>query len=80
MPWGIAGLLLGYHAQRGDAPICGMVYGFVLVFVFLIGQYDGDRALIRVLPFFSLLGLFGSVCGLMVAGAGYFLRLRHTSL
>ena len=74
VPWGIGGLVLGYQAQRRDTLICGIVYGFVLVFVFLIFQYTGDRSLIRVLPAFALLGLFGAVCGLILTGAGHLLR------
>ena|SRR5436190_1418958 len=76
VPWGIGGLVLGYQAQRRDTLLLGIVYGFVLVFVFLIFQYNGDRSLIHVLPFFALLGLFGAVCGLILTGAGHFLRRR----
>jgi hypothetical protein len=69
-PWGIAGLLIGYQAQPRNALVCGIVYGFVLVFVFLIFQYNGDRSLAGRLPFFALLGLFGSGCGLILTGIG----------
>ena len=73
-PWGIAGLMIGYQSHPRNALVCGIVYGFVLVFVFLIFQYNGDRSLAGRLPFFALLGLFGSVCGSILTFIGHALR------
>jgi hypothetical protein len=76
VPWGIAGLALGYKA-KGQFVLTGIVYGFVLVFVFLIDQYSGEQSLVSRLPFFALFGVFGAICGLILTTAGSFiLRLR----
>jgi hypothetical protein len=69
VPWGIAGVALGYKFSEKFV-ITGIVYGFVLVLVFLIGQYTGDRPLIGRLPFFAALAIFGSFCGLILTTVG----------
>ena len=80
VPWGLAGLVLGYYktnrhtTNRSLTIASGMVYGFVLVFVFMIGQYTGDVSLIRRLPFFGLLAIFGAVCGLVLTVVGSFAK------
>ena len=73
VPWGITGIALGYRFKDRFV-ISGLVYGFVLVYVFMIGQYTGDRPLIGRLPAFGLLALFGAVCGLILTAIGSFLR------
>jgi hypothetical protein len=73
VPWGIAGVILGYFSKN-KAVLAGIVYGFVLAFVFLIGQYTGDRPLLGRLPAFALLALFGAFCGLILTAIGYFVR------
>ena len=76
VPWGIAGLTLGFKAKGRFVPT-GIVYGFVLVFVFMIGQYGGAQSVISRLPFFALFGVFGAICGLILTTAGsLILRLR----
>ena len=75
IPWGIGGLVVGFFTKnKKEAVLSGIIYGFVLSVVFLIAGYNGTRSLLSVLPFFILLGLFGGVCGLVLALAGYFLR------
>ncbi len=70
VPWGIAGVALGYRAHRREAVISGAVYGFVLSFVFMAAGYTGDRPLVTRFPFFAQLGLFGAFCGLVLAWLG----------
>jgi len=76
VPWGIAGLALGYRAGRREAAIAGALYGFVLCFVFTLAGYDGAASVVSRVPFFSILGLVGAVCGLVLALLGALLRPR----
>jgi hypothetical protein len=78
VPWAIAGLALGYRANRREAVISGAAYGFVLSFVFMAAGYTGDRLLITRVPFFALLGLFGALCGLVLAWVGSRIGRRTT--
>ena len=73
VPWGIAGFVLGY-VYGEKSVVAGMAYGFVLVFVFLIGQYSGDRPLIGRLPAFALLAIFGTLCGVGLTTLGSFAK------
>ena len=76
VPWGIGGLALGYNAKR-QFVLTGIAYGFVLVFVFLISQYNGTPSLVTRLPGFALFAIFGGFCGLVLTTAGFFMsRLR----
>ena len=77
VPWGIAGIALGYRFKASFV-IVGLVYGFVLVFVFLIGQYTGERPLLTRLPGFALFGLFGALCGLILTTLGAFAKRLFT--
>src|SRR5215467_5517972 len=70
VPWGLAGIVLGIRISHRHAIVPGIVYGFVLVFVFLAAGYTGDRSLLSRLPFFALFGLFGSLCGMVLTLAG----------
>jgi len=75
VPWGIAGLILGYRCMKGsDAMWSGLLYGFVLVLIFLIAQYTGEVSVIRRLPAFALLAMFGAACGLLLTFAGFAVR------
>ena len=80
VPWGIAGLALGYKFKERFV-LAGIVYGFVLVFVFMIFQYNGERPLISRFPFFAIFALFGAVCGLILTTLGAFAKrlLTHTA-
>jgi hypothetical protein len=69
VPWGIAGIALGYKFKESFV-LAGIVYGFILVFVFMIDQYSGERPLISRFPFFALFGLFGAFCGLILTILG----------
>jgi len=76
VPWGIAGIVLGYKYKEKFV-IAGIVYGFVLVFVFLIGQYTGSRPLIGLLPAFVLFSILGAICGLILTIIGGFAQRYH---
>jgi hypothetical protein len=73
VPWGIGGLALGYKFKERFV-LAGSAYGFALVFIFMIGQYTGERPLIGRLPAFALLGLFGAFCGLILTTLGSIAR------
>jgi hypothetical protein len=76
VPWGIAGVVLGGFSRKGETAVCGALYGFVLVFVFLVSGYTGAPSLLSRVPFFSLFGLFGALCGLLLTLIGSFLKKR----
>jgi hypothetical protein len=76
LPWGIAGLALGYWTRRGEVVIGGALYGFVLSFVFMAAGYSGSASFISRVPFFALLGVFGALCGVLLTAVGSLLRTR----
>ena len=81
VPWGIGGVGLGYLCTRWThAFATGVVYGYVMVFVFLIGQYTGTVPVVRRLPFFAMLAVYGAVCGMFLCFIGSFMRQRTTQI
>src|SRR5207248_8639036 len=56
VPWGLAGLALGYRAKRAGAVTAGAGYGFVLCFVFTLASYGGAAPAFTRVPFFTVLG------------------------
>jgi hypothetical protein len=80
IPWGTAGLLLGiWCAAYRKAIVTGALYGFLLVFSFMIAGYGGSASLLSRLPFFAILGLVGAVCGIVLGVIGTFFRLKLIS-
>ena len=77
VPWGVAGVALGYRAARRQAIIAGALYGFVLCFMFTLLGYGGAAPLLRRVPFFTVLGLVGAVCGLLLALVGTLAGAGH---
>jgi hypothetical protein len=77
IPWGLAGLLLGYRSQRTERFVTGALYGFALCFSFMIAGYDGATPLVTRLPFFTLVGLFGASCGLLLTFIGHLIRAKR---
>src|SRR5256884_9109296 len=73
VPWGRAAVALGYRANRATAVVAGALYGFVLCFVFTLATYGGAAPAITRVPFFTVLGLVGALCGLLLALLGAFL-------
>ncbi len=70
VPWGLAAVALGCRANRATAVVVGVLYGFVLCFVFAFATYGGAAPAITRVPFFTVLGLFGALCGLLLALLG----------
>ena len=81
-PWGLAGAAIGaWSAESASrSVIAGAVYGFALCFAFLIAGYTGTASLLSQLPFFAIIGLFGSVCGIASSLAGFAIRRQATRL
>jgi len=74
VPWGLTAVALGYRANRATAVVAGALYGFVLCFVFTLATYTygGPAPAITRVAFFTVLGLVGALCGLLLALLGAF--------
>jgi hypothetical protein len=70
IPWGIAGLALGAWCRPAQGLRVGAVYGFTIVFAFMVAGYAGSEPLVGRLPAFVLIGLVGAVFGLILGVAG----------
>src|SRR5205823_3824824 len=70
LPWGLGAVTVGYRASRATAVAAGALYGFVLCFVFTLATYGGAAPVITRVPFFTVLGLVGALCGLLLALLG----------
>jgi len=76
IPWSLAGIALGYWSSKNESIANGVVYGFVLSFVFMLAGYRGTSSLISRVPFFAVLGVFGGICGLILGIGGFTLKTR----
>ena len=75
IPWGIAGLILGWWGKnKKHSLLIGAIYGFVLSFSFMSFGYTGKVPYITRIPPFIILGLFGAVCGLILGIGGQLLK------
>lgn len=74
--WGIVGLALGFWSGKRKALLNGVVFGFVVSFVFIASGYSGTAPFVSRIPFFALLGLVGAVCGLVLGWLGSLIRNR----
>lgn len=79
IPWTVAGLAIGFWCTKNESIVNGVVYGFVLSFVFLLAQYSGKASLISRVPFFAVLGVFGGVCGLVLGLLGSSVKTKLTA-
>jgi len=79
IPWWMVGLAIGFWCTKRQSLYAGALYGFCLNFSFMIAGYTGTASLLRRLPFFILIGLFGAVCGVALAAAGYFVKAAYTT-
>jgi len=71
IPWGIAGLLIGFFSGVKKAGLInGVAYGFALCFFFMVFGYSGTFSLVSRFPFFAVIGLIGAVFGLVLALIG----------
>jgi hypothetical protein len=77
IPWGIAGLLIGYWSQKREWLVNGICYGFTVCFVFMLAGYAGSASLVSRLPFFALIGAFGAFCGLLLSWAGFVIGRKN---
>ena len=81
LPWGFFGLINGIFSRRKkEALMSGVVYGFILSFIFMVAGYNGSRSLLTVIPFFILLGIFGAVCGGVLGMVGFYSKKAKTSV
>ena len=69
--WGTVGVSIGWFAQSKKESLAdGALFGFVLSFSFMMAGYGGSMSRIsRVLPF-SVLGVFGAICGMALGIIG----------
>ncbi len=76
VPWTLAGLAIGFWGTKNESIFNGMSYGSVLSFVFMLAGYNGKASLISRVPFFTVLGVFGGVCGLILGILGFSMKSR----
>lgn len=72
VPWSLAGLALGavYAGDRWRIRAVGAAYGFALAYVFMLASYDGPSTVAsKLLPFIPF-GVFGAICGALLALLG----------
>src|SRR2546426_3561635 len=67
VPWGLVAVALGYRANKAGAASAGALYGFVLCFVFTLAGYGGAAPPLTPPPFFSVFGVVGAGCGLLLS-------------
>ncbi len=75
-PWGIAGLAIGSLGTKYESVVNGVIYGFILVFVFMVAGYSGTFSLASRLPFFAILGVIGAACGLALGLIGFQVKTK----
>lgn len=79
IPWGICGVLIGFGTKsKKEALQQGAVYGFFLAFIFMVSGYEGSTSIITKFPFFALLGIVGSICGICLTLLSNFLSHLFT--
>ncbi len=76
IPWTIAGFAIGYWGTRNESIVNGVVFGFILSFVFMLAGYNGRVSLISRVPFFAVLGVFGGVCGMVLGLLGFHVKTK----
>jgi hypothetical protein len=78
LPWALGGLAVGAAAagDRWRTRAAGAAYGFALAYLFMLASYDGpDATATRLVPFL-VFGVFGAVCGMLLALLGSAARVR----
>ena len=76
IPWALVAGGLGYWTGRRLASVTGGLYGFTLSFTFMLAGYRGHDPIVTRVPVFAILGLFGALCGLILAVVGSLFRPR----
>lgn len=79
VPWALTGLLIGWLSlDRKKGAAYGALYGFILSYGFMAigyrGPTDAKSLLSSHLVFFTLLGLFGALCGSILGVMGASIR------
>jgi hypothetical protein len=73
--WALAGLLLGFiSGTRRIAISSGIIFGFIVSFMFMLTGYSGEAPFYTHFLPFGALGVFGGICGLILAMVGYLLK------
>jgi hypothetical protein len=78
LPWALGAFLTGYLARRRPA-LAGAIYGFALSFSFIVSVYTGAASVMNRMPYFTLLGVVGAVCGALLAVIGASVSSSRTS-
>ena len=77
LPWTVAGLVIGYLSKtRKESIISGVVFGFLLSFLFMVHGYQGKNPITQAIPLFLGLGLFGALCGTILSFVSFTLKKR----
>lgn len=73
--WGLVAIMLGYFSSTLRLTIAsGIIFGFIVSFMFMITGYTGDAPVYTHLLPFAALGVFGGICGLFLSITGYYLH------
>jgi len=75
--WAVIGLLIGLWTMRNAVRNIGLLYGFFLMFAFLLFGYQGDRNhMIKFVLLSVGLSMISAFCGWLVVFIGSKLRLK----
>jgi uncharacterized membrane protein (UPF0136 family) len=73
--WGAVGLLIGLFSNGHKAALInGIAFGFLVSYVFMVAGYNGDASVTTKLLPFVVFGIFGALCGMILAATGYVLK------
>ena len=76
---GLFAVLIGAITRsRPQALVTAACYGFSLALSFMVAGYDGPEPVARHLAGFTVLGLIGCACAMLLAVAGLFLGRART--
>ena len=79
IPWSLAGLAIGFWSHPAGWLRLGLIYGFALLFAFMIAGYSGAAPLVSRVPLFAIIGIAGAVYGAALAFVGSLLRRKGGS-
>lgn len=74
--WAIIGLVLGYFsATRRTVIASGLLFGFIVSFMFMVAGYAGEAPVYTHFLPFAALGVFGAVCGIILSISGHYFHM-----
>ncbi len=77
IPWCIAAVIIGYFSKNKKASLInGAIYGFLLGFIFMMGQYTGSDPLTTKLFPFAVLGLVSAIFAMLLSFVGYLVKVK----